>query len=305
MRVLGIDVGGTTTVAVVLERGHVVGSHQLPTQRGDGVVESAVTAASEVLAVTGTAVDALEGVGLGVPGIVDDDRTRVRSAVNLGIDALDIGAAVGGRLGVPVTVDNDVRVAVLGARHLMAEPTGALAFVGLGTGIAAGIAYDAHALRGESGIAGEIGHIPVPGASARCRCGQHGCLETVAAGWALAQRWDGPIPAAAMLAAAERGDARGVRDWQAFVGALAHAIRSLVLTTGVDSVLIGGGVSGLGQPLADGIGAQLREWAAASPLLAALDVPARIRLLPVGAQPGAVGAALMGAADGGRHAAGD
>ncbi|GEK79924.1 ROK family protein [Agrococcus baldri] len=304
MSTLGIDIGGSTTVAVVLERGRVLGTQQLPTEPGEAVVATAVTAARRVLTATGIATAALEGVGLGVPGIVDADRSRVRSAVNLGIDSLDIGAAVAGGLGVPVTVDNDVRVSVLGARHLMGEPAGALAFVGLGTGIAAGVAYGDRVLRGESGVAGEIGHIPIPGAGERCRCGQHGCLETVAAGWALAQRWGGPTPAAGMLAAAERGDERGVRDWQAFTGGLAHAIRSLVLTTGVDTVLIGGGVSGLGAPLAEGIGAQLRTWASASPLLAALDVPSRIRLLPVGAQAGAVGAALLGATVA-RHAAAD
>ena len=296
MSALGIDIGGTTTVAVLLEDGQVLASHQVPTLRGEGAVESAAAVAGAVLAAAGTSADALDGIGLGVPGLVGDDRSLVRSAVNLGIDSFDIGAALGSRLGVPVTVDNDVRAAVLGARHLMAEPAGALAFIGLGTGIAAGLAYDDRVLRGASGIAGEIGHIPVPGALGVCRCGQRGCLETVASGWALAERWEGPIPALTMLAAAERGEERGVRDWDACIDGLAHAVRSLVLTTGVDVVLIGGGVSGLGLPLLEGVRARIADWADASPLLSALDVPARIRLLPAGAQPAAVGAALLGSA---------
>ena len=287
MSALGIDIGGTTTVAVVLERGRVLASRHVPTRRGEGVVASAVVAAREALAAADTRVEQLEGVGLGVPGFVGDDRTLVRGAVNIGIETLDIGAAVGAGLGVPVTVDNDVRVAVLGARHLMAEPTGAIAF-------AAGVAYDERVLRGASGMAGEIGHIPVPGTSERCRCGQHGCLETIASGWSLAERWDDPIPPAAMLAAADAGDERGMREWGAFVDAIAHAVRGLVLTTGVDVVLIGGGVSGLGAPLLDGVRSRIAAWAEESPLLTALDLSARIRLLPPGAQPGAVGAAILG-----------
>ncbi|WP_072312692.1 ROK family protein [Agrococcus sp. Marseille-P2731] len=296
MSALGIDIGGTTTVAVVLEHGRVLGSHQVATRRGDGVVASAVAAAREALAVAGVERSALEGAGLGVPGIVGDDRTLVRGAVNLGIEALDIGSAVSEGLGVAVTVDNDVRAAVLGARHLMAEPAAVIAYVGLGTGIAAGLAFGDRVLRGASGMAGEIGHIPVPGASSRCRCGQLGCLETLASGWSLAQRWAGDIPAAAMLAAAERGQERGEREWRAFIDGIAHAVRSLVLTTGVDAVLIGGGISGLGAPLLDGVQGRIAAWAEDSPLLGALDVPARIRLLPPGAQPGAVGAAIMGSA---------
>ncbi|MCH1884287.1 ROK family protein [Agrococcus sp. ARC_14] len=294
MSSLGIDIGGTKTVAVLLERGAVLASHQVATRRGAGAVGSAVEAAEHVLVATGTEVASLEGAGLGVPGIVGDDRTSVRSAVNLGIDALDIGAAVGGRLGMRITVDNDVRAAVLGARHLLGERAEAVAFVGLGTGIAAGIALGDRVLRGASGAAGEIGHIPVPGAVETCRCGQLGCLETIAAGWAIARRWDGPVPAASMLAAARAGDERGMREWDDFTGALAHAIRSLVLTTGVDAVLIGGGVSGLGAPLLDGLCDRLAGWAADSALLRALDVPGRIRLLPEGAQPAAVGAAILG-----------
>lgn len=296
MSALGIDIGGTSTVAVVLDEGRVLGTHELPTLLGERVVRSAVEAARAVLATTGVGLAAIESIGLGVPGLVGADRSVVRSAVNLGIDALDIGSAVGATLGARVTVDNDVRAAVLGARHLMHEPAGALAFIGLGTGIAAGIAYDDRVLRGASGTAGEIGHVPVPGAHARCRCGQLGCLETVASGWALAQRWPGPIPAATLLAAAEAGDERGMREWRELVDALAHAIRSLVLTTGVDSVLVGGGVSGLGDPLLEGVRARIAAWAEPSPLLAALDVPARIRLLPPGAQPAAVGAAMLGSA---------
>ena len=118
MSALGIDIGGTTTVAVVLERGRVLASRHVPTRRGEGVVASAVVAAREALAAADTRVEQLEGVGLGVPGFVGDDRTLVRGAVNIGIETLDIGAAVGAGLGVPVTVDNDVRVAVLGWRRL-------------------------------------------------------------------------------------------------------------------------------------------------------------------------------------------
>lgn len=293
---LGIDVGGTKTAAVLLDdRGVVVGQHQVPTEHGEAVVDSVLAAARLALRDVGAVVGDLGGVGLGIPGVVDADRSRIRDAVHLGLGAFDVGAAVGARLGARVLVENDVKAAVAGARHLLDDRgTDAFAYLGLGTGIAAGVALDGTVWRGASGVAGEIGHVPVPGATGRCRCGQTGCLETVAAGWALAERWGEPWPAARMLEAARAGDAAAAAEWDVVVDALAHGIRMLVLTLDVGTIAIGGGMRGLGAPLLDGIRARLASWAEASPFLAALAIPSRVHLVPAGSQPAAVGAAILG-----------
>ncbi|QCR20821.1 ROK family protein [Agrococcus sp. SGAir0287] len=292
---LGIDVGGTKTAAVLLDaRGVVVGQHRVPTLRGEGVVDSVLAAARPVLRHAGVDVDALDGVGLGIPGVVGHDRSTIRDAVHLGIDAFDVGAAVGERLGVRVLVENDVNAAVVGARHLLGDASDAFAYLGLGTGIAAGILLDGAVWRGATGVAGEIGHVPVPGATGRCRCGQTGCLETVAAGWALAERWDEPWPAARMLAAARAGSAQATAEWEAVVDGIAHAVRLLVLTLDVGTIAIGGGLRELGAPLLDGIRERLGEWALASPFVAAVAIPSRVHMVPAGSQPAAVGAAIVG-----------
>ncbi|GAA2173882.1 ROK family protein [Agrococcus versicolor] len=293
---LGIDVGGTKTAAVLLDRrGDVVGQHQVATEHGEAVVDSVLAAASVVLRAADVRVDALDGVGLGVPGQVSSDRSSIRNAVHLGLGAFDVGAAVGARLGAHVLVENDVKAAVLGARHLLrADASASFAYLGLGTGIAAGVVLDGAVWRGSSGVAGEIGHVPVPGATGTCRCGQVGCLETVAAGWALAERWGEPWPAARMLAAASAGDAAAAAQWQGVVDALAHGIRMLTLTVDARTVAIGGGLRGLGAPLLDGIRARLAAWAAASPFLDALAIPSRVHMVPAGSQPAAVGAAILG-----------
>ncbi|WP_144719844.1 ROK family protein [Agrococcus jejuensis] len=292
---LGIDVGGTKTAAVLLASdGAVVGQHQVPTELGEGVVDSVLAAARFVLRDVGVGVSELDGVGLGIPGQVDADRSRIRNAVHLGLGAFDVGAAVGDRLGTRVLVENDVNAAALGARHLLGSDADAFAYLGLGTGIAAGVLLDGAVWRGATGVAGEIGHVPVPGATAVCRCGQAGCLETVAAGWALAERWGEPWPAARMLEAARAGSAMASAEWHVVVDALAHAVRMLVLTVDVDAVAIGGGMRGLGAPLLDGIRERLGEWSAASPFLAALAIPSRVHMVPAGSQPAAVGAAIVG-----------
>jgi glucokinase len=290
---LGIDVGGTKTAAVLLGRdGTVAGQHQVPTAHGEAVVDSVLAAAHVVLREAAVRVEALDGIGIGVPGQVSSDRSSIRNAVHLGLGAFDVGAAVGGRLGAPVLVENDVKAAVLGARHLLgADASASFAYLGLGTGIAAGVVLDGSVWRGSSGVAGEIGHVPVPGAVGTCRCGQVGCLET---GWALAERWGEPWPAARMLEAARAGDAEAAEQWDAVLDALAHAIRMLTLTVDARTVAIGGGMRGLGAVLLDGIRGRLAAWSATSPFLDGLAIPSRVQMVPPGSQPAAVGAAILG-----------
>lgn len=89
-------------------------------------------------------------------------------------------------LGIPVHVENDARAAVLGefvARH---ESVQDIIYVKAGTGIGAGLISRGQVIHGGAGVAGDITHVPVPGAEGRlCACGRTGCLETVASGAAI------------------------------------------------------------------------------------------------------------------------
>ena len=125
-------------------------------------------------------------VGVGVPGIVAGGV--VRHAVNLDVRQMDLAAALRDELGVPVAVDNDVRAAALGA---YAVRGGSLAYLNLGTGIAAGIVVDGRVRSGSTGAAGEIGHVAIDPAGPECACGQRGCIEAFAGGAAIAHRWEG------------------------------------------------------------------------------------------------------------------
>ncbi|UFS58988.1 ROK family protein [Subtercola endophyticus] len=171
-----------------------------------------------------------------------------------------------------------------------------MAYLNLGTGLAAGLVLDGELWRGSWGAAGEIGHIPLDPAGAVCPCGQRGCLETVASGSGISRQWqtDDPKPAQSLFAAADAGDpyASDLRD--RFIEGIASAVRILVLTVDVDTVVIGGGLSNLGRPLLARVCAVLSDWAAASPFIASLDLARRVELLPEGFPAAAVGAALVG-----------
>ncbi|PRZ07659.1 putative NBD/HSP70 family sugar kinase [Isoptericola sp. CG 20/1183] len=304
---VGLDIGGTKTLAVLLgDDGEVLAQSRLSTALGPvGVVDGAARAVQGVVRQAGVTLDAVTGVGVGVPGLVDAGAGTVRHAVNLGLDgaALDLSTLLSARLGgVGVGVENDLNVAAVGAAHLVEAEAGDrtptdLAFLALGTGLAAGIVLDGRLRRGSHGAAGEIGHVPVDPAGPPCACGQRGCLELYASGSAVTALWPTatgrPAPVE-LFEAAAAGDPDALVARATYARAVAAAVRMLVLTVDVQHVVLGGGVSQLGQPLLDVVRDALVDESAASGFLRSLDLPGRVRLAPGRVAVGAVGAAVVG-----------
>jgi glucokinase len=298
---VGVDIGGSKVLAVAVdETGDVVATHRLPSNGGAaGIVDSAVEAVGGLAQHLGVPLKSFSVVGVGVPGLVQSHSGEVSHAVNLGVgpDTLSLGTRLEELLGVPVVVENDVNAAALGAAQVLGLGSTDLALLSIGTGLAAGLVTEGRLRRGGRGAAGEIGHIPVDPGGPLCSCGQHGCLETLASGSAIAAAWpvaDGLSPAAALFAAAAGGDPRAVAVRDAFADAVAAAVRLLVLTCDVETVVLGGGVTDLGGELLDAVVAALGRQAAGSPFLAALQLPARVAIVPAGSAVAAIGAALVG-----------
>lgn len=301
MRV-GLDVGGTKIEAVALgddpvDNATVIGRERLATTPGEaGVVASITRALSQLTAQLGTGLDAITSVGIGIPGMIEPGTTTVRHSVNLGVEELDLGAALRAVLPARVRADNDVKAAAVGA-YALRGGTGSMAYLNLGTGVAAGIILDGELLGGARGGAGEVGHLSVDPQGPLCRCGQAGCVEAYVGGAALAERWGVPnaYPVRDLFDAADAGDPRAIalRDGAAF-GAAA-AVRSLMLSVDVETVVIGGGLSALGDRLLAPIRERLRVESESSPFLRSLELGARMELLPVGSPAAALGAALIGA----------
>lgn len=295
---IGLDIGGTKTLGVLTDAsGAVQAQLTLPTRPGpDGVVE---TAMDVVLGLRGNAPDGLWPIGIGVPGIVDTTEGVVRHAVNLDIDGtwLPLRTELEQRLGHQVLVENDVNAAALGATALLPPGTPAdLAYLSIGTGLAAGLVLDGRLRRGVHAAAGEIGHVPLDPAGAECACGQRGCLETVASGSALAAAWPtkDEQPAIALFRSAAAGDPRAIAVRDRFAEAVAGAVRLLCLAVDVEAVVLGGGVAQVGDPLRVAVSAALDAQAGGSGFLASLHLGERVGVVPSGHPVAAVGAALLG-----------
>jgi predicted NBD/HSP70 family sugar kinase len=126
------------------------------------------------------------GIGVGTPGVVDADGT-VLEAANLDWHGLELGAVLRRRFNVPVSIANDAAMAAL-VEYRRRPADRNLVLVKLGRGIGAGVVINGALHRGEHSAAGEIGHVRALDHGERCRCGNTGCLETVASVPAILRR---------------------------------------------------------------------------------------------------------------------
>jgi glucokinase len=183
--IAGVDLGGTKIQSVAVAAGDVVGRDRRPTPRtdADDVISEIAASVIEALRSAGATATALRALGVGTPGSVDVDTGHVSGSSNVPGFMADVAlgptlsAALGG---VPVTVDNDVRVAVIGEhRRGAGRPYQNLLGVFIGTGVGGGLIIDGRLHRGR-GSAGEIGHTVVHPGGRLCGCGRNGCLEAYA-----------------------------------------------------------------------------------------------------------------------------
>jgi len=294
MRV-GVDIGGTNTDAVVLDdTGAIVHSLRMPTGWGDDAVLGTATAVVRQLAdAAGIAPSEFASIGVGIPGAVDAERGTVTHARNLGVQLLELGTLLEANLGSAVRIENDVNAAALGAFHQVGlAETNSLAYLNLGTGLAAGLVLGGQLWRGSRGAAGEIGHILVDPAGPLDDDGQPGALEVLASGSGIASQRPGSVTD--MLAAAAAGDEQAIGIRRRMFDGVASAVRILVLTVDVDVVVIGGGISNMGEELLSAVRGVVADWEATSPFIKSLDLGERIRILPPNSSTAATGAAWLG-----------
>ena len=130
------------------------------------------------------------GVGVGVPGPVEHATGRPMSPpIMPGWDGYDVVGRLGAHFDAPVYVDNDANLLALGERTTAWPEIDDLIYVKVATGVGAGLIVGGKLARGAEGAAGDLGHVYTPTADDRmCRCGNTGCVESVAGGLSIAQR---------------------------------------------------------------------------------------------------------------------
>jgi glucokinase len=195
----------------------------------------------------------LVGCGVVIPGLVDEGAGVGRMSVNLRWRDLPVRDVVSSRTGVPTVVGHDVRAGLLAETRLgAARGARNAAFIPIGTGIAGALMLDG-AVVSADGWAGELGHLVVDPAGPPCPCGQRGCLEMISSAASVERAYAAeegtPISAERIAQRAAAGEAAAARVWSRAVAALGGAIVTTVTLTGVELVLIGGGLGQSGDIL--------------------------------------------------------
>jgi glucokinase len=286
---LAVDVGGTTIKAELVDRaGTVVAVEQRPTPHGHQALETVAEVGSTLLAKRGDA--AAVGAGVVVPGLVNREAGIATYSANIGWRDLEMVRTLSAEWRVPVRIANDVAAGGV-AEHRLGAGVGTkdLAFVAIGTGIAASIVTGGHLVTGHRGETAEIGHLAVrPGVP--CACGRDGCLEAVASAAAIARRYTGlsgnDVSGAHDVVERLSTDAVARQVWQEAVEALADALGIISLLVSPALVVIGGGLSRAG----DGLLAPLRL---AMRQRATVVDPAEVTASVLGDRGGVIGAALL------------
>lgn len=300
---LGIDVGGTKIAGVAVEAhsGEILAEHRQPV--GDEQLDRQVASIARTL-LEAAGDGPLSAIGLAVPGLVDAATGVMRLAVNVESGELAIGPLVAEATGAPCFVEHDARAAALWLLE-RGDPHASLAYLSVGTGISAAVVLGGRLVRGVTGLAGEVGHTQAVESGPLCPCGLHGCLEAVAAGPAVARMAEEAVASGeattlsrgagpeAVYRAAAAGDAVALGIAERVGVHLARAIRGIVLSYGVDRVVIGGGLSRAGEPFLRPILDELEREQAASPLISHALTPNPVELLPADSDPGAWGAVVV------------
>jgi glucokinase len=294
--VAGIDIGGTKIAVLIVDAdGAVLGRATHASSVGDqgGAVPAIAAALDEALRTAGLQRTDLIAVGVGVPGRVDPQRGHVTLAVNLGWTDLALKDGLEAAIGRPVVIENDVRAAAIGLHQRgVSGAADDLAYLAVGTGIAAGVILDGRLHRGARGLAGEIGHAIVDPDGPRCACGQRGCLEALVSGPSIARRANATSPQE-VYAAAVAGDVDAGVLVDDVGRLLAWAIHTLVMAYDVERVVVGGGVSHAGAPFEVPLRRELARLRAASDQAGELLPADIVDVLPPEAEAGAWGAVAV------------
>ena len=309
----GIDLGGTNIAAgLVDESGRILIQDSRPTRGERGfpaIVADMANLVSELAERHGCGRSGLAGLGIGVPGTVDDQKGSAIYLNNLDMDNKPLRAEIQRHLDLPVRLGNDGDCAAL-AETLAGAARGAHSalMVTLGTGVGGGIVIGGKLFSGFNQAAGEFGHMVIARDGEPCTCGRRGCWEAYASASALVKQARDAVsihPGSAMLslaggnpakidgrtifAAARQGDPAATQVLAAYQLWLAEGIANLVNIFQPEIVVVGGGLSAQGDFLLDPVRREVANRVYGRDLMR----QSAIRAASLGNDAGIIGAAML------------
>ena len=307
---LGLDVGRTIRGAIVGADGAIIKQARVRSE-----VSNARVFVDQLIEIVTGLRDAPEadnraaGVGIGWAGLINRRTQRVEANPNLvDVSSFDIHSELEMATGLPIIIDNDANMAAYGEwRCGAARGYRDVFFIGLGTGIGAGLILDGALQRGSRGFAGEFGHFKIVLDGLECGCGSTGCLETLASGpnivrrvreqlfsdpsfslSSLARDMEGTLTGERVVRAAMEKDELALSVLRETGRILGAAIASVINLLNVEVVVLGGGVMAAGELILGPIRDEVQH-SVVQPCIECLKIVAA----ELGQDVGIIGAALL------------
>ena len=310
--ILTVDIGGTTIlIALVSTEGEILAREYCPTVAEEGprpVIDRMLSAIDKLLKSRNISPSQLHSISIAAAGAIDVDSGIVTMSPSLpGWVDVPLRDTVEAAYGISTFLLNDANAAALGEHRFGAGRGSAnLVYITVSTGIGGGIIIDNNLYSGTSGSAGDVGHMTIDVNGPVCNCGSTGCLETLASGTAvareainrikngerssLAETKDGieNITAEKVGQAAREGDALALAVVSRAARYLGVGLANLVNILNPDIIIVGGGLSKLGDLLLEPAREVMRERAFRLPARAVRIVPSQL-----GDDAGVLGAVLF------------
>ena len=275
----GVDLGGTTVkIAYFDETGAMLHKWEIPTvtaNDGEQILPDIAQAIRKYIDENSIPADQLIGIGIGVPGPVDDDG-NVNRCGNLGWGVFNIHEALGALTGLPIKAGNDANMAALG-ESWKGSGCENMVLATFGTGVGGGIIIGGSPISGVNGAAGEIGHIAVNREETEaCTCGNYGCAEQYCSATGIVRlakkrlaaderssmlRDLAPLTCKDVFDAGNQGDALALEVLEQVYSYMGQFLAAVSCVTDPEIIVLGGGVSKAGQPLLEGAARHFKKYA--------------------------------------------
>ena len=271
---LAMDLGGTKIVtAMVSPKGEILCRENIPTLADEGVeavIGRMLASIDSVMGKMDLSHLSPPRIAIAAAGAIDSHRGTVTDSPNLpGWCDVPLKQIVEEAFGLPTFLLNDCSAAVLGEHYFgVGRGVDNLIYVTVSTGIGGGIMIDGNLYTGVSGSAGEVGHMTIDVNGPRCNCGNDGCLEILASGKAIAREAQrliaqgaktrilefaegevDNVTAKTVAAAALQGDALALEVISRAATYLGIGMANLVNIFNPEMIIIGGGLSKMGDML--------------------------------------------------------
>ncbi|MEX2246620.1 MAG: ROK family protein [Dehalococcoidia bacterium] len=269
----GIDLGGTKILVVISDGdGKIIGSARTPTlaaQGSDAVVGRIVETTRAAAGDAGVEIAGLRAAGVSSPGPINVAEGVLTDPPNLpGWHNVPLARILREHLSLPVFLENDANCAAVG-EHRFGAGVGYrhLVYITVSTGIGAGLILDGRLYAGASGAAGEVGHLILAAEGPSCGAGHTGCLEALASGTAIAARaretidagglprtarlaeQDPPLSAKTVYLASQQGESEAAAIIEGAGRYLGMGLASLINVFNPQVIVIGGGLTNMGEAL--------------------------------------------------------